>query len=129
MGLVALGLALVLLAGACTGQPSESGASGGPAPAGSMLRGAGATFPAPLYAEWFAEFQRTRGVAVDYQAVGSGSGIERFLAGKVDFAATDTPLTDTEVATAVRRGGRVLHVPPSWARWWSSTTCRVCGRP
>jgi phosphate transport system substrate-binding protein len=55
------------------------------------LRGAGATFPEPIYAKWFAEFQRTRGVAIDYQAVGSGSGIERFLAGTVDFAPPTRP--------------------------------------
>jgi phosphate transport system substrate-binding protein len=111
VGLGALALVLVLLGGACTRGPVEADASGGPATGGPTLRGAGATFPAPLYTEWFAEFQRTRGAAVDYQAVGSGSGIKSFLAGRVDFAATDTPLTDTEVAAAARRGGPVLHIP------------------
>jgi len=111
VGLVALALALVLLGGACGGRPSEPGPSHSPAVAKPTLRGAGATFPEPIYAKWFAEFQRTRGVAIDYQAVGSGSGIERFLAGTVDFAATDTPLTDTEVAAAAGRGGPVLHIP------------------
>lgn len=111
VGLSALALALVLHGGACGRGPSQADVSGGSAMAGLTLRGAGATFPEPLYAEWFAEFERTRSVTVDYQAVGSGSGIERFLAGTVDFAATDAPLTDTEVAVAVRRGGPVLHVP------------------
>jgi phosphate transport system substrate-binding protein len=110
-GLGALALALVLLVGACGGGPSGSDTTSGPARSGLELRGAGATFPEPIYAEWFAEFGRAQGVAVDYQPVGSGSGIERFLAGEVDFAATDAPLTDAEVAAAVRRGGPVLHVP------------------
>jgi phosphate transport system substrate-binding protein len=111
VGRCVLALVLVLLAGACGRGPAEPAARPAPAESRAELRGAGATFPEPIYAQWFSEFERAQGVAVDYQAVGSGSGVDRFLAGKVDFAATDAPLTDAEVAAAVRRGGPVLHVP------------------
>ena len=110
LGALVLALALVLLGGACGRAPRESATNRAPE-GGPRLSGAGATFPEPVYAEWFAAFEQLRGVSVDYQAVGSGAGVDRFLAGKVDFAATDAPLSDGEVAAAARRGGPVLHVP------------------
>ena len=73
------------------------------------LLGAGATFPYPLYALWFNQFAADSGVRINYLSVGSGSGIDRLLADSVDFAATDVPLRDDEIARAV--GGRVVHVP------------------
>jgi phosphate transport system substrate-binding protein len=47
---------------------------------------------------------------ISYQAVGSGAGIEQFLARTVDFAASDAPLTDDQLA---RAGGpnAALHIP------------------
>ena len=71
--------------------------------AGPALNAAGATFPAPLYQRWFADFA-SRGVArVNYQAVGSGAGVRQFVAGTVDFAATDEPIQPEEAAR-VKRG-------------------------
>jgi phosphate transport system substrate-binding protein len=75
----------------------------GVALAAGSLNGAGATFPAPLYQRWFADLA-ARGVArVNYQSVGSGAGVRQFLAGTVDFAATDEPIKPSEAAK-VRRG-------------------------
>jgi phosphate transport system substrate-binding protein len=63
------------------------------------LRGAGATFPALLYMRWFGDFSRQHpGVQVNYEAVGSGEGVKRFLADQVDFAASDAAMTDEEIA-------------------------------
>lgn len=63
----------------------------------ASLSGAGATFPAPLYQRWFSEFNKENpGVQVSYQSVGSGAGVEQYLAGTVDFGASDAPLTDEE---------------------------------
>ena len=64
-------------------------------PAPTVLDGAGATFPAPIYQKWFESFERTHPeIRVRYDAVGSGEGIDRFLAGKADFGASDMPLSD-----------------------------------
>jgi phosphate transport system substrate-binding protein len=82
-----------------------AGAAVGAAPA---LNGAGATFPAPLYQRWFADLA-ARGVArVNYQSVGSGAGIRQFVAGTVDFAASDEPIQADEAAR-VSRG--VVQLP------------------
>lgn len=73
------------------------------------LKGAGATFPANLYAEWISEFNRANAdVTVSYDAVGSGEGIRRFTRNEVAFGATERPMSEKEVA-AVTEG--VLHVP------------------
>lgn len=54
------------------------------------LRGAGATFPAPIYQKWIESFQtRTPGLRISYAPVGSEEGIRRLRDGKVDFAASD----------------------------------------
>ncbi|MFN3698875.1 MAG: phosphate ABC transporter substrate-binding protein PstS [Dictyoglomus sp.] len=57
------------------------------------LNGAGATFPYPLYSRWFYEFEKETGVKINYQAVGSGAGIQQIKAGTVDFGASDSPLS------------------------------------
>ena len=63
------------------------------------LRGAGATFPAPLYEAWIEAYADHRpAVAVAYEAVGSGEGVRRLIAGAVDFAASDAAMTDAQIA-------------------------------
>jgi phosphate transport system substrate-binding protein len=71
-----------------------------PAPAQELLiNGAGATFPAPLYQKWFSEYHaKFPAIGFNYQAIGSGGGIQQFTAGTVDFGASDAPLTDEEWA-------------------------------
>jgi phosphate transport system substrate-binding protein len=76
--------------------------------AGTTLNGAGATFPAPLYQRWFQDYARTSGSRVNYQSVGSGAGVRQFLAGTVDFAASDEPIKPAEAAK-VKRG--VIQIP------------------
>ena len=72
------------------------------ASAQSTLNGAGATFPAPFYQRAFAALSG-QGVQVNYQSVGSGAGVRQFVAGTVDFGASDEPIKDAEAAK-VRRG-------------------------
>jgi len=63
------------------------------------LTGSGASFPFPLYSSWFKDFSRqTQGVTVDYQAKGSGAGIQDFTNNTVDFAASDAAMSDEEIA-------------------------------
>lgn len=71
--------------------------------AGTTMNGAGATFPAPLYQRWFQDYARTSGNRVNYQSVGSGAGVRQFVAGTVDFAASDEPIKASEAAK-VKRG-------------------------
>lgn len=80
------------------------------APSGPVvLKGAGATAPYLAYSKWIEEYKKVEpGVDIQYQPTGSGDGIKQLQAGTVDFAASDIPLTDQEVA-----GLRVkpLHFP------------------
>lgn len=68
------------------------------------LEGAGATFPAPLYKQWIKTYRDIDPkTTIDYAVVGSGEGISRFLDDKVDFGASDAPLTE-EQAKAAKNG-------------------------
>ena len=63
------------------------------ASAAADISGAGATFPYPIYAKWAAAFSKETGIAVNYQPIGSGDGIEQVRNKVVTFAATDMPLS------------------------------------
>jgi len=71
-----------------------------PAPAADLrLIGSGASFPFPLYSAWFKDFsKKTAGTTVDYQAKGSGAGIQDLINKTVDFAASDAAMTPEEIA-------------------------------
>lgn len=90
----AIGLALATLAA--------------PAAAQQKLTGAGATFPNPIYSKWFDAYNKATSVQINYQSVGSGAGIRQFTEGTVDFGATDSPMSETQIA-AVQ--GNVVHLP------------------
>ena len=73
------------------------------------LTGAGASFPAPLYQRWFRDYYLAHpNVRVDYQAIGSGGGVENFLGGRLDFTGSDLPLSGEDAAKAE---GRVVQIP------------------
>jgi len=73
------------------------------------LTGAGATFPYPIYSKWFADYAQSTGVKINYQSIGSGGGIRQLSEQTVDFGASDSPMSDQELANA--KGGAVLHFP------------------
>ena len=82
-----------------------------PPTASVTLQGAGATFPAPLYQQWFDTYTGLYpNVQFDYTANGSGAGIKAITEGTVDFGASDAAMKDTEIA-ALPAGVKVLHVP------------------
>ena len=62
------------------------------------MTGAGATFPAPLYAKWADAYNKATGARMNYQSVGSGAGLNQIRAKTVDFGASDMPLTDEQLA-------------------------------
>ncbi|HEY0972032.1 MAG TPA: phosphate ABC transporter substrate-binding protein PstS [Gemmatimonadales bacterium] len=91
---------------------SLAGCSSGEASSGSGavdLTGAGATFPFPIYSRWFADYSDLRGVKINYGSLGSGAGIRQLSEQTVDFGASDSPMTDKEMAAA--KGGDIIHVP------------------
>jgi phosphate transport system substrate-binding protein len=62
------------------------------------VTGAGASFPAPIYAKWADAYHKATGAKINYQSVGSGAGIKQIKAKTVDFGASDAPLNDDELA-------------------------------
>jgi phosphate transport system substrate-binding protein len=64
------------------------------------ITGAGATFPAPVYAKWAADYNKATGAKINYQSVGSGAGIKQIEAKTVTFGASDMPLTDEKLKEA-----------------------------
>jgi phosphate transport system substrate-binding protein len=100
-------LAFILAAGLAgcgkSGSPAPAGGSApaaapAAAPSGAEVTGAGASFPAPLYAKWAADYHKASGARINYQSVGSGAGIKQIEAKTVDFGASDMPLKDEELA-------------------------------
>ena len=75
------------------------------------IHGAGSTFDAPFFARAFQAYSAGHPVQIAYRADGSGAGIEQFIANGLDFAATDVPLNQMELALAVRTGGPVVQLP------------------
>ncbi len=83
--------------------------SAGSASAATLINGAGATFPYPLYSKWFSEYAKIDpSVKFNYQSIGSGGGIKQITAQTVDFGASDKPLSDEELRNAP---GKLLHIP------------------
>jgi phosphate transport system substrate-binding protein len=64
----------------------------------ATISGAGATFPAPVYAKWAETYKAQTGAALNYQAIGSGGGIKQINAKTVDFGASDKPLKPDDLA-------------------------------
>ena len=62
------------------------------------VTGAGASFPAPLYSKWAADYNKATSIKINYQSVGSGAGLRQIEAKTVDFGASDAPLKDEELA-------------------------------
>ncbi len=80
----------------------------GVAQASTLVNGAGATFPYPLYSKWFSQYQSVdKDVQFNYQSIGSGGGIRQFSEKTVDFGATDAPMTEEQLKKAVG----ALHIP------------------
>ncbi len=61
------------------------------------IRGAGATFPRPVYEKWGARYHQVKGLNLAYQGIGSGGGIKKITGKAVDFGASDKPLNTVEL--------------------------------
>jgi len=81
---------------------------GGAGPTAVKLQGAGASFPAPLYSKWFKSYGAAHPeVQIDYQSVGSGSGVKSFIDKTVDFGASDAAMSAEEIGR-VDTGAQLL---------------------
>jgi phosphate transport system substrate-binding protein len=77
--------------------------------AGSIeIIGAGATFPFPLYSKMFDSYYQTNKVKINYQAIGSGGGIQQLISKTVDFGGTDAFMNARELKKAELP---ILHIP------------------
>jgi phosphate transport system substrate-binding protein len=84
-------------------------ATAGLASAETLINGAGATFPYPIYSKWFSEYAKIDpSVKFNYQSIGSGGGIKQIIAQTVDFGASDKFLTDEQLKSAP---AKLLHIP------------------
>ena len=73
------------------------------------INGAGATFPNPIYQQWFGEYKMAHpDVSINYQSLGSGAGIRQLTEGTVDFGASDMPMTDEQLKALKVKA---LHFP------------------
>lgn len=95
---VLLGVVVAMGLGGCE-RGGEEAASAVPAAGVQAISAAGSSFAAPIFKHWLQVYGDARGqLALSYDSVGSGKGIERFLAGSVDLGATDAPLRPDEAA-------------------------------
>lgn len=75
----------------------------------TVIQGAGATFPYPLYSKWISEYRKVNPqVNINYQSIGSGGGIKQITERTVDFGATDAPMSGSEMAKVK---GTLYHIP------------------
>ena len=74
-----------------------------------LLRGGGSSFAAPLFQSWIGDFHKEQpAIAIEYDSIGSGEGISRFMTGSLDFGGTDAPLSAAQVAQVE---GGALQLP------------------
>jgi phosphate transport system substrate-binding protein len=96
---VAVTIAGLFLCGtlvSCSPSEDKGGKGGGES---VKLQGAGASFPAPLYMKWFKDYGAAHSdVMIDYQSVGSGSGVKSVIDKTVDFGASDAAMKPDEIA-------------------------------
>src|SRR4051812_47193578 len=108
--------ALALTVSAC-GPSSNSSSSSSRAPSSgtsvsATLNGSGSTFAAPIYQQLGSEL-KSKGLTINYQAVGSGQGISDLTNKSTLFAGSDPPMKPEEIAAA-KKNGTPVHVPTAF---------------
>jgi len=83
----------------------------------TLINGAGATFPYPIYSKWFNEYRKLHpDVQINYQSIGSGGGIKQVTEGTVDFGATDGPMSDAQLQEFQKTSGQNMTEALTYAR-------------
>lgn len=75
------------------------------------INGSGSSFVGPMMNRWGRDYEKAKGVKLNYNPVGSGSGVRQFLEKETDFACTDAFLTDEQLKKATAAGGEAVHIP------------------
>jgi phosphate transport system substrate-binding protein len=91
--------------GAASGGTDSTAAGGG---SDDALIGAGSSFDYPLFSKQFSEYNKTNGLKVNYQSVGSGAGISQLTAKTVDFGASDAPMNGKQDSALT---APAIHIP------------------
>src|SRR5438270_212808 len=99
--------ALMLTGLGCTGKPKTAG--NGAVEQVKKLNIGGATFIYPMMDKWSYDYEKVKGAKVNYNSIGSGSGIQQMMAGTLDFGCSDAPLNDKQLAEAREKKGEVVH--------------------
>lgn len=84
---------------------------GGAGTQGQRLNGGGSSFVDPMMSKWASEYNKAKGVQVNYQSMGSGHGIQQMIAKTIDFGCSDAPMNDEQLNKAKESGGEVVHIP------------------
>jgi phosphate transport system substrate-binding protein len=101
-------LTLALLVAGCGGNRSNTAQDSTATVTTNGITGAGSTFINPIMTHWVESYKVAAGVAVNYQSVGSGAGINNLIDHTVDFAGSDAPMNADELA---RAKAPVIHIP------------------
>jgi phosphate transport system substrate-binding protein len=108
--------ALALTVSACGSSSNSSSSSSAASSSGSSvsatLNGSGSTFAAPIYQQLGSEL-KSKGLTINYQAVGSGQGISDLTNKSTLFAGSDPPMKPEEIAAA-KKNGTPVHVPTAF---------------
>ena len=81
------------------------------APSGTV-QAAGSTFVQPFFTKAFFTYtSKNTGLQVNYSGVGSGTGISDFQSGSVNFAASDVPMSSSDLAKVPASSGPVIQIP------------------
>lgn len=75
------------------------------------LNAGGSTFVYPMMSKWADEYRKATGVEVNYQAIGSGGGIQQMTARTFDFGCTDGPMNPEQLGKCKEAGSEAVHIP------------------
>jgi phosphate transport system substrate-binding protein len=91
-----------------SGGGNASGADSTASGNDEALIGAGSSFDNPLFSKQFSEYNKTNGLKVNYQSVGSGAGISQLTSKTVDFGASDAPMNGKQDSALT---APAIHIP------------------
>ena len=108
--IAATSIALLLPVLGCDRAPDPAMATAEPAHPAKTIAAGGSSFAAPIFGHWLETYAAGHpDLALGYESIGSGAGVEGFLAGSLDIGATDAPL-GADAAARVQGGFAQLPV-------------------
>ena len=87
------------------------GGCGGGGDSEKRLNAGGSTFVYPMMSKWTSEYDKAKGVQVNYQSIGSGGGIQQMTAKTFDFGCTDGPMNEEQLKKCREQGSEAVHIP------------------